>query len=615
MIREPAKRWIDLKPGMAAAAICAAIALAPLAANAQSWPTTEWVPVCSDYAQGECDLNDPGVEVYLHQLGEASPLFEAMGFRAPALTREWLLAGDYPVHLVEGNLVTPEGHKAGGLYFPGARRIELDYQYYFAMGEEAATHGLMRSATHELFHAIQFAYRGSHRLHARGDVASWVIEGSAVAAELALFGGDVSDHGQPWLDSPLDRFEPRTSRSNQSYISYPFWLHVANTYGRGGLPGGFGILHNFFLGLEDQAGQDSALAAVDGALRRIDADGLYNIYPGFIAAHDDQQHYENVVRLRTQPTGHVSYTSTHQGHVEPLSSQAILVEVTGIVAQAGSRASEVEIRLESDDPDALHLIVGDRRYDDAGADRNVYFAEIKGEELTDLLTGEKLFVRVVNAAQDPADYRPVDFQLHVTVHHEYIIVNGMGGWGNDHGPSNAAIDSPIAFPARAVSPSWGMGRADGDQFCRLELVFDAPYEQGGALQLYSNDALAPGAYPIATLPADDTLHPGSAQATLRDYPGMPVAQFRLYIEAESLIRNYVGRGGVLRIASITPRWITGNAVIRLEASQFMGDDQSGAYAGAPQAQPRYVELELDFSLSNRLNMGPLKPGVAFCTGA
>ncbi|WP_333682923.1 hypothetical protein [Pontibaca methylaminivorans] len=584
------------------------------AANAQSWPTTEWVPVCSDYAQGECDLNDPGVEVYLHQLAEASAAFEAMGFRAPALTRQWLLAGAYPVHLVEGNLVTPDGRRAGGLYFHDTKRIELDYQYYFAMGAEAKTHGLMRSATHELFHAIQSAYPGKQHLYTHRDAAKWVIEGSAVAAELALFGGDVSYHGQPWLDSPLDRLEPRTSRSNQNYISYPFWLHVADTYG-GSRPGGFGILHEFFLGLEDQAGQDSALAMVGRALRRIAPDGLYDIYPGFIAAHDDQQHYGRIVNLRTQPTGHASYTTTYQSRVDPVSAQAILVEVTGIVAQTDSRASEVEIRLESDDPDALHLIVGDRRYDDAGDDRNVYFAEIKGEELSELLTGEKLFERVVNAARDPAIYRPVDFQMHVTVHHEYIIVNGMGGWGNDHGPSNEAIDSPIAFPARLVYPAWGMGRVGGDQYCMLELSLDDRGDQGGVLELYSNDVLAPGEYAIAALPAEEYLHPSSVRENLRDYPGIAIARFQLYSEMDSLVYRYPGRGGVLRIDSITPRWITGNAIIQLEVDRFMGDDQSGAYAGAPQAQPRYVELAVDFSASNRSYLGPLKPGVEFCTGA
>lgn len=211
-------------------------------------------------------------------------------------------------------------------------------------------------------------------------------------------------------------------------------------------------------------------------------------------------------------------------------------------------------------------------------------------------------------------YRSLDFELKVTVYHEYIEVNGMGGWGNDHGPSNEAIDSPIAFPARLVYPAWGMSRVGGDQYCKLELPLDDRGEQGGILVLYSNDILAPGEYAIAELPVDENLHPSSARENLRDYPGIAIAWFHLHIVAESVIRNYDGRGGVLRIDSITPHWITGSALIQLEVNQFMEDDRSG-YAGAPQAQPRYVELAVDFSASNKSYLGPLKPGVEFCTGA
>ncbi len=594
----------------------AMLCVLPVSVAAQAWPTTEWVPVCSDMAQGDCNLDDYGTEVFLAQLREASVKFEAMGFRAPSLKTVGLWSRAYPVEMVAKDLVSPSGNKVFGFYtpdhFPKPGRIVLDYEHYFAMGPDVATSKGMYAPTHELFHAIQFAYPGAYDLHPKG--AHWVIEGSAVAAEMTILNTAVLDFGTPALDSPLDGYEGHESNASREYLSYPFWLYLADTYG-GSRRVGLGILHDFFLDLKNQTHHETGIGMVDGALRRIDPEGLYNIYPGFIAAHDDQQHYGNVVRFRTQPTGHASHTSTHQGRIEPMSSQAILVDVTGIVARADSRASEVEIRLESDDPDALHLIVGDKRYDDAGDGRNVYFAEIKGEELTDLMTRENLFVRVVNVARDPADYRPLDFELKVTVYHEYIEVNGMDGWGNDHGPSNEAIDSPIAFPARLVYPAWGMGRVGGDQYCMLELTLNDRGDQGGVLELYSNDALAPGEYAIAALPAEDYLHPSSARDNLRDYPGIAIARFQLYSEMDSLVYRYPGRGGVLRIDSITPRWITGSALIQLEASQFMGDDQSGGYAGAPQAQPRYVELAVDFSASNRSYLGPLKPGVEFCTGA
>src|SRR5690606_2128454 len=131
------------------------------------------------------------------------------------------------------------------------------------------------------------------------------------------------------------------------------------------------------------------------------------------------------------------------------------VQVVGILEQQDSGASNVEIRLKADDPDALHLIVGDTRYDGSGADRNVYSANIAGEVKNELLTHEKLFVRIVNVARDPAAYRPQDFELIVTVYHEYIFVKGTGGWGNNDDQGNEVIDSPISFSGRVTGQYWG----------------------------------------------------------------------------------------------------------------------------------------------------------------
>lgn len=196
------------------------------------------------------------------------------------------------------------------------------------------------------------------RLRALGN---WVLEGTAIAAELFL--SDMVEHrvGLPWLDTPLDALGSSVSEEYWSYVSYPFWLHIVDAYGGGG-PDGFGVLHDFLADIENQAGQSSAIAMVDGALRTIDAEGLYNIYPGFIARYgDDPQHYEDVVDVPVRPTGGFTYTTTIDGTVDPVSAQAFLVEVVGILEQQDSRASNVEIRLKADDPDALHLIVGNTR--------------------------------------------------------------------------------------------------------------------------------------------------------------------------------------------------------------------------------------------------------------
>lgn len=259
-------------------------------AFAESWPTTEWVPVCSTLGQRDCDLDDYGVEVFLDQLREASTRFEAQGFRAPALDTAGVSPDAYPFFLLAGGLITPSGQEMAGFYAVEERWLAVDYEEYFAMGTD--TDGNMYAPSHELFHAIQFAYPGVFAFREPGH---WVLEGSAVAAELILSGSAVHRTGQPWLDTPLDRFRSSSPERYWPYVSYPFWLHLADTYG-GGLPDGFGVLHDFLLGIESKTNNTSSIAVVDSALRRIDSEGLYNIYPDFIARYGaDPQRYENVV--------------------------------------------------------------------------------------------------------------------------------------------------------------------------------------------------------------------------------------------------------------------------------------------------------------------------------
>lgn len=604
-------RKTGLASRIGSAAIGLIMAAFPFPTLAQNWPTTDWEPFCGPDIRGRCSLDDPGVEVFLHQLSEASKRFEAMGFLAPAIDPMGIVRQAYPVNLVEGDLFSSTGKRAAGLYFHNERRIDLDYTYYFAMGAETETGGLMFVPSHELFHAIQFAYPGTLPLHSLGDAADWVIEGSAVAAELALSGHTVSNMGTPWLDSPLDQFRLREPIGNQRYISYLFWLYIADTYGDR-RPDGFGILHDFFLGLENQAGRGSSIAMVDGALRGIDPEGLYNIYPSFIARHDDQQRYENVVALRTRPTGHPRYTTTMKESVDPVSARAFLVEVAGIVEQEHSGASEVEIRLEAYNPDALHLIVGDTRYDEPGTHRNVFFADIGGEALNELLTLEKLFVRVVNAARSPDAHRPQDFELIVTVYHEYILVQGTGGWGNSDGQGNEVLDSPISFSGRIVGQYWGPLDPESHT-CRLVFNVADAQGSGGGLSLLVNGSLAPGEYPVAPLPPDHLRVPFEEEH-LRKYPGMATSSFMLALENEGEVSGipYVGHGGVLTIDTITPRWITGSARVAVEIDQYMGDDFSGAYNGAPRAGPRYAELQIDFSFPNM--SGSERYNVASCIG-
>src|SRR5690606_20702201 len=114
-------------------------------------------------------------------------------------------------------------------------------------------------AAHELFHAIQFAYPGTLDFYALGNEVSWVVEGTAEAAALVAMGKTASGLGAPWLDVPLHDPDAQSEKSGRNYVSYPFWLYLAEAYG-GGLPDGFGILHDFFLALDRQKDRISSVA-------------------------------------------------------------------------------------------------------------------------------------------------------------------------------------------------------------------------------------------------------------------------------------------------------------------------------------------------------------------
>src|SRR5690606_4001158 len=218
--------------------------------------------------------------------------------------------------LLAGGLITPSGQEMPGFYAVEERWLAVGYEEYFAMGTD--TDGNMYASSHELFPAIHLAYPGVVAFREPGH---WVLEGSAVAAELILSGSAVHRTGQPWLDTPLDRFRSSSPERYWPYVSYPFWLHLADTYG-GGLPDGFGVLHDFLLGIESKTNNTSSIAIVDSALRRIDSEGLYNIYPDFIARYGaDPQRYENVVKAPVYPTGRATLTAQFPGRADPVSAQ------------------------------------------------------------------------------------------------------------------------------------------------------------------------------------------------------------------------------------------------------------------------------------------------------
>lgn len=590
-----------------------AAAVLTTSSQAQEWPTTDWQPVCYEQRESECDLQDEGVAVSLEQLGEASRYFSVLGFRPPAISRRYANLGildTYPAYF-EREPQTRADSEVWGTYDPEAKLLRVSYEGYFAFETETA--GMMYTPTHELFHAIQFAYPALAALWDTGKEGEWIIEGTAVAAE-AVRAGDVDAIPRTGaLDSPL--YDMRTLSGVESrYLSYPFWLYLADRYG-GGLPDGIAILHDIFSDAENYGTRRRAIDIIDGALRRYDPEGLYGIYPAFIAEYGakPEQYSEMTVHgvLPPEDVHPAFYNVQIDGTVAPLAAKPYHIRAIGAPAGEDHEASEVEIRLEAENPEALHLVVDDTRFDaikrSSGGERNVYTAKFRGDLATDVFPVDEYFVRVVNVARDPAAYKDQNFKLIVTVYHEYIEMTGPhSDSSNDAGPDNAAIDTPIKVSAKAVSQFWGP--------MRLRLIREAGLNkpcifQLGAmandrlmsvnLSLLQDGPLRVGEYPIYRLePIGPNGHYANPPREHLKVSGQAVAEFGL-APKHPLVgeygMEYAGQGGTLTIESITPHWI--NGIVRI-AGAWRGIRPNYLPHDAPPAGPINLEIEMAFSVPN-----------------
>lgn len=574
--------------------LAATVLATPL--QAQIWQVTNWDSACTQGSGASCDLGDHGVAVVLEQLQDVSRKLKEMGFRAPHVQRSAPLDPNSPyiVHLQE-EPITIDGKDRAGNYALSEGKLSIAYGLFFALDTE--TDQFMGTAAHELFHAVQASY-GNRQLFISRE-SDWISEGMAEAMALALAGAGsgVSSTGTPYLDYSLDNLASITGDPDDgTYVSYPFWLYLAKRYG-GAPDDRYAVFHDFLVEAENNLDLGGSVAIADAALRVIDPDGLYDIYPAFaveVGNHPDL--FEDVIEVNPVPDQSGADSVETQATVKPLAARAFTLSIPELEI-AGNHA--VEIRLETEDADALHLIVGDKRYDKvSGTNRNVYFET--GEDVD-----RELFVRVANVSHDAAASREQDFKLIVTVYHEIVEMRGdavQSGAAGAGGADNAAIDAPLHISARAVGQFWGPMRlrlileAGLDHPCMLQLDTIATDRRASVgMMLLQNGPMPPGDYPIGRPEPRESV---GQQAHAQEYAGQVVATFILD-EGHPLIgeyaMRYMGQAGVLTIESITPHWIVGHARI---AGTWTTTRPSYLPHDAPPAGPRDLEIEVAFSVPN-----------------
>ncbi|MWB77544.1 hypothetical protein GLS40_05875 [Pseudooceanicola sp. 216_PA32_1] len=579
--------------GLRAGLICAALASACGAAKAGTWPTTDWQGVC---ISGEiCDLTDPGALAVLEQLREGSARLDALGFNPPHLLRSsqvradapyvvLLQAGDFPVTDASGR-----AGQLGGYYQYDQSLLAIAYDNFFAMNTE--TSGYMDAPVHELFHAVQGGYDGYLWLKATSDGGNWVLEGTATAVQAVLpDAGQSPGGGYPLFDAPLDRLHSSTGRRG-TYMSYPFWTYIAATRG-GGLPGGLGVLHDFFTAIgeveADRATPDpSTLAIVDRAMRHAWKQPLAEVYTDFIAGYAFREtNYKGLSDpagwKALDEAGPTSLVLT--GRLEPMAAQAWALTV-----RAGED-TDLEIRLESPDP-ALRLVVDRARVDrpdGAGSgERNLFYRARVGKGAPP--GGTTFIVRVLNAPDAPAEYKPRDFTLTAHLRHEYARYGQSVGTAQIDAPVTLEMDRHSAYllPNRTeITLAAGFENACS---LRLGLRNFATGDSAG-LEMDHEGPIGPGSYPLATVGGGRGFKPET-------FPGMGVSGFVLGRRnplARGFEQTFDAQGGALEITTISAHWIEGT--LRIAGKRRSdGEWTNDGYVAFP-AELARLEARIAFGL-------------------
>ncbi|MHA3980619.1 hypothetical protein ACW9UR_23375 [Halovulum sp. GXIMD14794] len=584
-----------------------------IAPAAERWDPSGWTAACYEgIAQGgECDLDDPGVKAAIATLNEASTALERLGFRAPNLPPPYTAhfwSNDICYEdVVDGQLGV--SCDAGG-YWYADRLLTLAYDKFFAFGEELSVDGgqefsvptteLLGLPIHELFHAVQNSYPGviGHGSPSR----NWVTEGMATAVESAL--DDVSgpnSSGLPYLDTPLDAPESlpvafmgeRYSDGGlPDYVNYPFWLFVAEEYGRS-LPDGIAVFHDVLLGLSKNQGESDGVAWADSGLRSVVDEGLYEAFPAYIAKIGNDpslyktvhnRHHEEVFAADTRPQ---NSTLTLTGEVDHLAAWAYSLPVLGLSNTA------LEIRLVDPD-DGLHLIVDGERYDTVGTGAigmpNHFFLDKLGDS-TSPDVEHTYFIRVANVGADPTQYRKRTFTLEVTLYTEYAYLHHAARVGRS-AISNADIDSPIQLDF-GVRSAFLVSRDSStvvglENPCSLRLYFHSRDTWDKAFVMIDNEGpLGAGEYPLfSTIGIDGTdLNPESHPN--RFLTGFELGERNPMVEGYE--QQYDTQAGTLTIERLTPHWIAG--AVRMAAAR-----RDTTRYNHPLTGPANMDVSVRFSL-------------------
>ncbi len=381
----------------------------PSNADAQhAWKTTDWTVECVTVSEGTCTATEQAgaIAFYEDALGDASQWLSGLGFRGPAI--EYRARTDtYVAYISDVDNEDVDGNRTSvGVYYSKDAELYLTSDHYFAIGEggtpqeraDDLAFDMKHTATvvHELFHGVQYGYYRDGSA-----VRDWITEGMARAVQIAWLRrgmpGEKLSSNPRAFDYPLHK----PKNHDETYTTSVFWRGVGKLLGS---PDDIGYLNVI---LEQDLARNWGLGGVDEGLRKFDPDGLYNLYPEFIASIANKvQLFDEVERLALVYDDAAKVEKSVRGTVREVAANAIEISVNVPVGKTAKL--EIELATQHDD---LHLIVDGKRLDKStGSDRNVFHATVEG------MRGDQTFlVRVANVARKAIDSGARLYRLDVTL--------------------------------------------------------------------------------------------------------------------------------------------------------------------------------------------------------
>ncbi|PWE16409.1 hypothetical protein DDZ18_13390 [Marinicauda salina] len=366
--------------------------------------TNAWVDALAAQAREMCgDPDAPnGLPARIEaQLERTSEWLSDLGLSGPAISAFPAARGDAALFpgdqaICETQYCAEIGALVGahGTYYYNEGYLKLGHRLgRFSRPGEDAQPGEVRfaySPTHELFHAVQFAYDGMDD----ADALDWFTEGSARHVQLVA----AEKWGVITETSPERRIYDRSlhipyappggaPHHNWEYGSWLFWDFLGEALGARDRVAYLDRV------LRQDLSANNGLDGVDAALRQWNEDGLYDLYPAFVAERLTEADFFQTVQDVELAYPEDEETREIQA-VEPLAAAAYRVSV----AIPDGELAGLRIGFADDDRPDLHLVVDAQRFDKAdpaSGRRNVF-----REPVTGGAEAREFLVRVANVAED-----------------------------------------------------------------------------------------------------------------------------------------------------------------------------------------------------------------------